>query len=338
MRIVWISSPSELETDIIRSAEAAGIDCYMYWILGKSDSKEIFSSKNFRHVRVAPASRMHEVVKEIIEINPDLCVARYPTWSNAGELCKIPNLVLWLSEQGPTRDHSFITGILRLPCINLGVNNLVDVEYFKNKCPDKRVLYLPFGCYSWKDEDLQPNAEYVSDLIADGGAHYACHCCTPSWKRQSVETMVLPVINRNIALYGSAGSDNIHGWKHMPGGTEKWRSNWGSGRHAVVYSSAKLYLGINWSWSFGGYGSKLSRALSTGIPVLWHKTVGMEKEFEKGNQLDWSSTPKETVERVDYYLTHDKERIAMGQRGRQYAQEHLDWGKNLTKLAQKIKK
>ncbi len=320
-KIAWVGIPTEIEPDIERAAERTNdLEVKMFPI--DNDSLE----DNFL-----------VVLKKIASEYFDLVLFKFPVYFNRisldgtiSEVLGHDRYVAWTSEQGPTRNLAVAASKL-FP--HIAVNNLIDLGFYKGTFKDQTIHYLPFGSVVYNNNELVFDNNYKSDLIADGVCHYTCgdH---ESLKQKSVDVMILPILNLDLKVYGRIPLPC--GWQGVPNLAFNKISEYPYHITTRLYSSIKLYLGISWNWNHGGYGMKLARALGTGVPVLWHYTFGMEWDFQYGNQLAWSSTPEETRELVLYYLSHDKERIEMGQRGRQYADKHLDWGKNLIKLAKEV--
>jgi spore maturation protein CgeB len=85
-----------------------------------------------------------------------------------------------------------------------------------------------------------------------------------------------------------------------------------------VYASSKIVLGIQQAGASKTYVSaRTLEALGCGAFHLTQYSPGVAHYFKKGVHLDWSQSPEETLELVDYYLKHKdlRERIALeGQR------------------------
>ncbi len=321
MKIAWVGIPTEIEPDIERAAE-------------RTEDLEV---KMFPINNDSLGNNFPVVLKKIASEYFDLVLFKFPVYYNRESIDDSISKVLghkryvaWSSEQGPTRDFALVASNT---FSHIAVNNLVDLSFYKGIFKDSTIHYLPFGSVVYDDNELIFDDNYKSDLLADGVCHYACGEYR-SWKKKSVDVMILPILDLDLKVYGRMALPC--GWRGVPNLPFNRISEYSYNFINRLYPSVKLYLGISWNWYHGGYGMKLARALGTGVPVLWHYTFAMEQDFEYDNQLVWSKTPEETRELVLYYLSHDKERIEMGQHGRQYANKHLDWGKNLIKLAKEV--
>lgn len=85
-----------------------------------------------------------------------------------------------------------------------------------------------------------------------------------------------------------------------------------------VYSSAKIALGIQQAGASRTYVSgRTYEILGSGAFHITQYAPAVEYYFKKGVHLEWSRSPEETLELVNYYLKHDdvREKIALtGQR------------------------
>ncbi len=326
MKVILIAWPGEGEYDFFLSCQQFGIDVELFFVdMGNIKGYLAFSKKSPPYSNSIPAIdppgikytliNTNDIGRIINETQADLYILKYPqsSWSLPDNQ---QNVVSWQSEQGITLEYAIGSAIQYQ---NIGVNNTLEITRYKETYNNKHILYMPFGCYN--PEISQESKIY--DLIVDG--RYGRDGGIDFQQRlASVDTMVMPVLDYNIALYGV-------GWELLQ--TNKHKGLFYHWEYPSIYALGKIYLGITWNAPNGGYGIKLARALSTGIPVIWHRTVGMELDgFERGNQLDWSSSPEETRSLVDYYLSHDSERIEMGKRGKEWALNNWQWGSILKRI------
>lgn len=331
MRIVWVTTPTEMEADLWRAAQGKA-DLIQVSVTGAGEPYFQYGAQGHE------VSDLRDLLYRVAGENADLIVFRYPTWvhefglsSEVEVLFRDQPVVAWLSEQGPTiGDALAVAG--HWP--RVAVNNRLDVRRFRHWLPATRLYYLPFGCVRWAADELIPQERFRNDLIADGAPHYACweH---GGWKRESVRVMVDPVLDLNIGLWGATGEK--HGWPGVPGAVEKFRGAYAPIEAPQVYASCKVYLGISWSWALGGYGMKLARALSSGIAVIWHRTPGMlEDGLQEGVHLLASSTPQETLHAARWLLDDEEMRRLLGETGKAFVLRHWEWITNLERLAAEI--
>jgi len=315
MKILWFHSvPGEVEHDVYISCKQYNIDITIYAVN--------YVNPPYPYIGISA-----DEVGKIINSNPaDLYVLRYPDGLSMPES---QNKVLcWTSEQGPTRENAETS---TRPYRNIGYNNKQELDFYKST--GKRLFYLPF---CGREIDTNYNNTIYDIVTTPGAPHYNCNCCN-GLRRKSVETMILPLVqnNYNIGIYGMAETE--HGWNQVPNLGDKYKGGFKWEDYYKIAQLGKLNVEITWNWSDGGYGCKLGRLLGAGVPIIWHKTIGMELDgFEKGNQIDWSSSPEETIQLVDYYLSHDKERIEMAKRGHEWFKNNWVWAKNLERIANEI--
>ncbi|SRR5215204_926019 len=332
MKILVVGWGADPDCDMKRSCLDAGVDFEMCFVNGPNPYSHEYMDIDFNN-------RPMDWVQQIIDRSDvDLYLFKYPFWLDQYPQLKSilhkKKVVAWSTEHGPTLNYALQASE---QFSYVAVTNKHEIPIYQAHFPDKKILYLPFGCCIWRDDELVSNPKYASTLVADGACHYTC-CCEKGYKRTSIDVMIMPVIDRDIAFYGSEviAPDN-HSWRNMPGGAERYRGTYRCDEYPQVYSSAKIYMGITFNWQTGGMGVKLARAMSTGIPVVWHATLGLSLEgLQSGEQLMLSSNPHITKLTVDKLLADDEQRIALGQRGKEWVVENWDYAKNLKRIASEI--
>lgn len=345
VRVAWIAAPTEADCTVAaacRNRSDLIVSCHSLPTIPPLASpldsvNPIFSAGDVKWKNI------HELIRHLFDEPANLIVMKFPFWlpgDLVGEAVRLSTnrpVVAWCSEQGPMRKAAMQSVI---PWPRIAVNNMQDFHLYKRTFPGKKIFYMPFGCAPSEGctvSRCDDNGEF--DVLVDGVPHYVCSVCGGSWKRQSINTMVHPLLNQpyKVAIYGPKFGP--HGWSNVPGVCNEYKGSFYPWDYPAIYAKTKLYLGISWNWNFGGFGCKLARALSTGVPVIFHRTVGMAEEgLANGVQLATSSTPEETKQLVDYYLTHDEERRRMGLRGQMWANAMWDWAMLLKKLADELSK
>ncbi len=342
-KIVWVANPMEAEIDLWRAGKNHPDLDLQVWINTGPPLAE------YPYFTGGPSEDSlegrRELLARVAAIPADLYVFRYPTWvlDGLGEefqrlFADLP-VVAWMSEQGPTLGAALHTiG----PFTRVAVNNRHEMPAYRSFAPHVQLYYLPFGCAEWAPEECLPQELFRSRVIADGGCHYLCGEYG-GWKRRSVDVMVLPIMDLGLGLWGHGPAD--HGWLGVPGVVGDpllnpnglYRGAYVPVQTGQVYASCEVYVGINWGWGLGGYGTKLARALAAGIPVVWHRTVGMELDgLIPGRQLLTSGTPEETRCAVQWLLGDEEKRRELGAAGRAFALAKWEWGANLKRLAQEV--
>ena len=331
MKVLLAGFPTDLDTCFHRSCEDAGIELTNVMVYRPNPYNEI--PLEGKYVLISDPR-----IDDVLNQDYDLYIFRYPFWLDQQPklqalIGKKPIVVL-TTEQGPTREETMPTCE---PFQIIGVNNRQEILRYKERFPNKKILYFPFGAVNFREDERQPNPKYKCDFVADGAPHYSCVCCN-GLKRASLDVLVQPLLDYDVALYGHCTiSPDEHSWQHMPGGEAHYRGVYLANEHPKVYNSAKAYLGITFNWRDGGFGVKLGRALSTGVPIIWHRTLGQELEgLEEGKHFFCSSSPDETREVAAYILSHEAEAKAVGECGRLWAVENWGYDKTLERLVREI--
>jgi len=333
MKIVWVCNSTEAETDLWRAAQNhADLDIETWCVSAVEGKIEL---PYFQHgvLRPGPEGR-RELLERVAAVGADLFVFRYPTWLTADglegtfrRLFADRPVIGWVSEQGPTKEWALAT---MKHFAWVAVNARVELPFYRAALPGVKLSYLPFGCAWRTDEELTSRPQYLADFVADGSCHYLCGEYG-GWKKPSVDVMVRPLLDQDIALWGHA--PDRCGWKGVPGAAGKYRGAYAPVEHAQVYTSSKVYLGISWNWSLGGYGIKLARALGAGICTMWHRTVGMELDgIIPGVHLVAPGTAEETRAEGLRLLGDSEARQTIAAAGRAFALAHWEWGANLKRL------
>lgn len=265
--------------------------------------------------------------QDIYNIDADLIVLRYAQadWPLPKNLNRT---VYWASEQGPTRDYA-VSCAERFD--KVAVNNKLDVEYYKTKFPGKRVFYLPFG---GRRTVYKRDPEPIYDIICTTTPHYACGC-EGELKRQSFDVMIKPLLNYNVSLWGMEKS--VHGWESVPNIGDKYKGNFNHWEYQNYLAKSRLYVDTTFNWKNGGFGCKLGRALATGIPIIWQKTLGMELEF---GDKEWPIVTSENLEStrflVTFYLQDSISRKFLSDSGYEWFLKNWVWSDNIKRLAEEV--
>lgn len=90
-------------------------------------------------------------------------------------------------------------------------------------------------------------------------------------------------------------------------------------------TEAKINLGM-YHWDLTRYYTKRTiYSLASGRMYLVHYIPEMERDFVRGEHLDWFGTVDEGLEKIDYYLAHPEERERIGKTGRELAVKKHSW-------------
>jgi len=102
-------------------------------------------------------------------------------------------------------------------------------------------------------------------------------------------------------------------------------SDWlGSPDYQHYINGAKIGIGAN-SFNRKKYSSdRIGNYMACGTFYLAHYFEGIEEIFERGVELDWFKTIEEMEEKIDYYLSHEKERKQIAKNGKYFVLKHFD--------------
>ncbi|KKW45218.1 MAG: hypothetical protein UY96_C0029G0002 [Parcubacteria group bacterium GW2011_GWB1_56_8] len=352
LRIGWIAWTSEMETDLWYLPRLAqDIDVRIFDVAHKE------AQNSSAHVWTRGGERSEQSIADVLEQaaawGADLYIFRWPFWLSGvarkafESLFRNHKVIAWPSEQGPT----LLQGIQGCHGFkHIAVNARVETAAYEKAFPESTIHYMPFGCLPLRDEDLVPDKRFGSDLVSDGRCHFAC--CAESerdaplnkWsclraygplKADCIHMMLDPLLDLDINFWGSDEED--HGWPGYTAGRHKYRGHFACGDYPAVYSACKVYVGISWNWRHGGYGMKLARPLSCGIPVVWPRTFGMYMDgFVDGANVLASSSAFETRAIVERLLCDVEYRQKIGQAGREYALRELAWNRQFYRLMAEV--
>lgn len=91
--------------------------------------------------------------------------------------------------------------------------------------------------------------------------------------------------------------------------------------HNALINITKINLCIENTIAYGFWSNRIGKILCAGGFVLAYYIKGMEKVF--GDNIEYFTTVGEAVEKINYWLAHDEERIAKAQRSYEFAQTNL---------------
>jgi len=188
------------------------------------------------------------------------------------------------------------------------------IEDYRNNGIDAHLLL--HGCHPPTHKKVAPVKDLRHDLVLLG------HNYNVKWARQyfayrmnGINNIVRPLADKNYDLM-------VWGlwWNHKDRIYSLPPKNYGQllpyARVADIYSSAKISLGLQ---SVGNSNTHLSvrtfEALGCGSFHLSQYSPALEHLFKKGVHLEWSNSPEETLDLVNFYLTHAALRNKIAQQG-----------------------
>jgi len=196
-------------------------------------------------------------------------------------------------------------------------------QYKKNGVKARLLLH---GCYPPDHKKVYFRGEYYHDLVLL--AHNYNVKWDPdyfSYRFNGINNIIKPIVDKNydLMVWGLWWNeqDRIY---NLP------EKNYGSvmpyGKEAVIYSSTKIALGLQ---TVGDSKSQFSvrtfEVLGCGAFHLSQYSPAIENYFKKGIHMEWSKSPAETLELLNFYLNNYEARKKIAQEGQKevYAKHTL---------------
>lgn len=176
---------------------------------------------------------------------------------------------------------------------------------------------LMFACLPSFHRRVEPNPKYAHDLIFVGNNYINF----PS-RLKGVNIILKPLINKgyDIKIYGNPWwLENTRPFSIDP---LLYGAYLGYEDMRTAYSSAKIVLGLHSvDTSPTMMSMRTFEVLGCGAFYLTQWTPAIENIFKNHEHLVWSKSPEETVNLVNYYLAHPKERerVALNGQAEVYA-------------------
>lgn len=190
---------------------------------------------------------------------------------------------------------------------------------------------LLFGCNPEIFRPVDPVPEFQHDIVLVAN-NYTWFDPANDHRRQAIRNIVMPLCESgyDIRIWGNW-------WDSSESEFLIDRSLWcglcNYLQTPAVYSSAKIVLGIQ---SVGDSSTQTScrtfEIMGCGAFYLTCYTPSHERLFTNHQHLVWSRSPAETVELVDYYLSHDAERRAVAAEGRAEILRHHTYAHRLDQV------
>lgn len=261
-----------------------------------------------------PVSR-ENITEMIDEFKPDLIVSMGWTpehsrekqaWiRNATKKVNIP-LVYWATED-PLHTQNFTIPLIKKmkPDFVFTVTPSLCKTY---ESMGIKAAHLDFAFHESIHHQIKPLAKYSCDIAVVANAYPNFLEEHPEvFRSSSLKTLIRPLIRKGIRIdfwgrnwekmskyIGREIPPNwIHGYLDY---TEAYK----------VYSSAKVVIGLQNCES--QLTQRTYEILGSGGFLLTSDTPAVRDKFKPGRDLIVSSSPKETLEKVKYYLNHDSER------------------------------
>jgi hypothetical protein len=250
------------------------------------------------------------------EFKPDLTIFR--SWNSTSALAR-GDEVVWSSEKCVILHSGGTTKGYKGPYRN-ALNAFQDLDYVK----EYESLWLPY-CVSKYFEKKSDQKDYdllcitTIPRVASGGAS----------KKVSTDILLQPLGDR-VVLYGK---DRFN----VP------YLNFEESLHPMDIvgktAKAKLFISPTTIW-FDPYAisHKTLSTMGCGVLTMTNKYGAIEEILGKHKEtILYSATPDETVELVDYYLSHEKEREEIANAGYEFAHSKYNWADHLVRLHDEVK-
>lgn len=194
--------------------------------------------------------------------------------------------------------------------------------------------YLPWACNPEFHKPADPKGPYQCDiaLVATAGVTWS------SYRKDSAQILLKPLVekNYNVAIWGKRWDKlepKIVGF-NVPAGFLRGQLSYLETNH--VYSSAKIVLGFqNITTELT---SRTFEVLGARCFLLAPATPAIQDTFVSEKHLAVSSSEADTLKMVDYYLTHDKERMQIANEGQKFVYDNHTYSHRAEKILEVIGK
>jgi len=255
-------------------------------------------------------------------LKPDLVLFR--TWCVTTEKLVGPGEILWAQEIFQTNDGGVSTGdnTIRKGSWHIAYQS-------KPRAIQNSGYWLPY-CVSKHWGRIEGVTKTIPVMVATsmpGGG--------PATKMKSMKILVEPVVAWNSSMVKIFPGYN--GFK------SSYLQQCISPSFSVINSvpnicKAKIYISPTSIWYDEDCVSyKTVEAMACGVLTLTNNYIGMEDVFGKdGENLIYANSPEESLDKVRYYLDHDKEREEIAQRGYEFVHREYGWESNFERLIKEL--
>lgn len=219
-------------------------------------------------------------------------------------------------------------------------DNLYDrsIGLFSGDMQDAFTELIEKSAFVWDGQDrLRIPPELVQEVRQKcPGIFYPCdmpdeyflRTCLLGRKLTNVERMLLMELlaqQYDIHLYTWDDEKVPESVRRFPGVVA------GDGALKVFYSS-KINLNITLRSISSGIPARVFDIMSVGGFVLSSWQEEIPELFVEGEEIATYKTPEELIDKADYYLRHEDERIKIAMRGYQKVKAHYTWEQRLDKI------
>lgn len=125
----------------------------------------------------------------------------------------------------------------------------------------------------------------------------------------------------------------LYTWEEecVPNGVARYPAVRGEECLKALYSG-KINLNITMRSIESGVPQRIYDIMSVGAFVLTSWSEEIPQLFEEGKEIVTFKTPEEMLQKIDYYLTHEKERLMIGYNGYKKVEECYSYEKQMEKM------
>jgi spore maturation protein CgeB len=222
-------------------------------------------------------------------------------------------VVAWMTEDPCWHEHYSVPYVQRLqPDLVL----TICAEYVaKYEAMGLSAACLPFGYNHDLYQPVPPRFEYACDIAIV--ANFYTTQFEEMNRKRSLAALVTPLLERgyNMRIWGSNWDRAPEfGLPSLPVGV--WHGYLNHRETPAVYNSAKIVIGLQNEFDFEtNLTMRTCEVMGAGGFLLTSRTRAVERFFVHGKHLVMSGSPAETLELVDHYLRHPKEREQIAAHG-----------------------
>ncbi|MBS4193251.1 glycosyltransferase [Bacillus sp. FJAT-49705] len=182
--------------------------------------------------------------------------------------------------------------------------------------------HLDFGYHQSVHFQVQPSNNYRCDIAVVANAYPSYLKKNPNeFRADALKTLIKPLIKKGVRVdfWGKKwGRMRKYIGKEIP---TNWIHGYLDYRDAYkVYSSAKIVIGLQNSRT--QLAMRTYEILGSGGVLLTVDTPAVRDKFTPDKDLIVSSSPEETVDKIQYYLNNDTERQQIRENGKIAVKEH----------------
>lgn len=254
--------------------------------------------------------------------NADLVLVR--TWSGVDDLITSKD-VIWSLEIFPTSD----LGEQRQDILPDKSNRIAYGS--RVMATDRGQYWLPYcvGGYE-KKSDVKDIPILLATSLPDSDE------CGRKLKTKSLDILAKPIIEWDSQLFHTY--TGLYGMLDSLDYIKPTIKGKFPAIESCNYASrAKLYLSPTSIWNDPSISHKTIQAMACGTAVITNKYPGIEDIIGKdGDTVIYANSPEETLDKVRYYLSDDRERERLSNRAYEFIHDTYSWSDHLKRLCSEV--